>query len=269
VDDSPQQRWPPWYAPLALVGGLLVGVVGGIIAVLVVQGGTSRAGNLTPAETDVATVIQDLGFVAAAVFLAAQVAPVRPSQFGLVAPRSLWRALGLLVGAGVLFVGISDVYFVALHSSSQEKEFVKEIGGNAGTLGVLAVCALTTVIAPICEELLFRGFIFRSLSNWSGPWPAAAMTGILFGLLHGLSAPAVDLAPLALLGFLLCAVYHWSGSLYPCIALHAINNALALSSDENWGSGRTVALLFGSIALIVAVLAFVRLASSRWTPASD
>jgi membrane protease YdiL (CAAX protease family) len=269
MNEAAERRWPPWYGPLALVGGLIAGVVGGIFGVLLVPGGVSHGGSLSPAATDVATVIQDLGFVGAAVFLAAQTAAVRPSQFGLVSPASAWRAVALVLGAAVLFVGVSELYFSLLHSSSQEKEFVKEIGGNAGTLGVLAVCVLTTVIAPVCEELLFRGFIFRSLTNWRGPWPAAIITGVLFGLVHGLSAPAVDLAPLALLGFLLCVVYYRSGSLYPCIALHVINNALALSSDESWGSGRTLALLLGSVAVVALLLASVRLASARWTPASD
>jgi hypothetical protein len=270
MTESPEQRWPPWYGPVALVAGLILGIIGGVIAVLVVEGSAAaKSGTLTPAATDIATVIQDLGFVGAAVFLAAQIGPVRPAQFGLVAPRSWWRALGVLLGAAVAFIVISDIYFSVLHTSGQEKEFVKEIGGNAGTLGVLAVCALTTVVAPVCEELLFRGFVFRSLSNWRGPWPAAVMTGILFGLVHGLSAPAVDLAPLALLGFLLCVVYYRTGSLYVCILLHAANNAIALSSDESWGAGRALALLAGSLAVLALLATALRLASARWTPATD
>jgi len=259
-------RWPPWFGPLALILGLVVGNLLGAIAAALIPGGI-HGSTLSPAATDVATVIQDLGFVAAAVLLARRVGAVHPSQFGLLAPRSLWRAIGLIVAAGVLFTLVSDVYFVAAHSTGQEKSFVKSIGGNAGTLGVLAVCGLTTVVAPICEEFLFRGFMFRALANWHGPWLAAAITAILFGLVHGLSAPAIDLAPLAFLGFVLCALYYLSGSLYPCIALHAINNALALSGDESWGTGRTVALLLGSLAVLAVVFALVRLASERWTPA--
>lgn len=266
MSESP--RWPAWYGPAALLLGLVTGAIGGVFAVLLIQG-SAHSGTLTPTSTDVATVIQDLGFVGAAVFLAAQAGHVTAAQFGLVTPRSLWRGVGYIVGAGIVFIVASEIYFSALHSSGQEKEFVKEIGGGEGTLGVLAVCALTTVVAPICEEILFRGFIFRSLSNWRGPWPAAVLTGILFGLVHGLSAPAVDLLPLALLGFLLCVIYHRSGSLYFCIAAHLINNALALSGDLGWGVGRTVALLAGAAAVVSLALAAVRLASNRWTPASD
>jgi membrane protease YdiL (CAAX protease family) len=270
MSEGSEQRWPPWYGPAALVIGLLAGVIGGVIAVLLVEGGAAaRSGNLSPAATDIATVIQDLGFVGAALFLAARSGPVSPRQFGLRAPSSWWRSLGVLVAAAVAFVVISDVYFGLLNQSGQEKEFVKEIGGNAGTVSVLAVCLLVTVIAPICEEILFRGFIFRSLSNWRGPWPAAIATGILFGIVHGLSAPAVDLAPLALLGFLLCVVYWRTGSIYLTILMHSINNSIALSSDEGWGSGRAVALLGASLAMLVLLAWLLRLASARWIPATD
>jgi len=270
MNGGSEERWPPWFGPAALVIGLLAGVVGGVIAVLLVEGGAAaRSGNLSPAATDIATVIQDLGFVGAALLLAARTGPVRPEQFGLHPPRSWLRALGILIAAAVAFIVLSDVYFSALNQSGQEKEFVKEIGGNAGTISVLAVCLLVTVIAPVCEEILFRGFIFRSLCNWRGPWPAAIFTGILFGVVHGLSAPAVDLAPLALLGFLLCVVYWRTGSIYLTILMHSINNSIALSSDEGWGSGRAVALLGASLAMLALAAWLLRLASARWMPATD
>jgi len=68
---------------------------------------------------------------------------------------------------------------------------------------------------------------------------------------------------------MLCVVYELSGSLYPCIAVHLINNAIALTGDENWNGGRLVALLAGALALAALVLTAVRLASARWTPATD
>jgi membrane protease YdiL (CAAX protease family) len=269
MSEGPQQRWPFWYGPAALVIGLVAGAIGGVIAVLIVEGGhAAQSGTLTPAATDIATVIQDLGFVGAALFLAAHIAAPRPAQFGLVPPRSWLRAIAVAVAAGVAFVVLSSIYFGVLGQSGEEKEFVKEIGGNAGTVSVLAVCVLVTVIAPVCEEILFRGFIFRSLVNWRGPWPAAIVTGILFGVVHGLSAPAVDLAPLALLGFLLCVVYWRTGSLYLTILMHSVNNAIALSSDEGWGSGRAIALLGASLATLALAAWLLRLASARWTPAT-
>jgi len=267
VSEAPESRWPVWYGPLALVMGLLFGIVGGGIAVAVLPHSV-HGGDLSATATDVATVIQDLGFVAAAVILAARVAPVRPSQFGLVRPRSLWRAVVLVPAALVLVFLLAELWFAAVHSSGEEKQLVKQIGGNSGTVGVLAASALVCVVAPICEETLFRGFIFRTLANWRGAWPAAIATGILFGLVHGVSAPAVDLVPLALLGVVLCWVYQATGSIYTGMVVHMANNALAFGSLENWGAGRVVALMAGALAIGTLVLGAVSLASDRWTPAT-
>ena len=135
---------------------------------------------------------------------------------------------------------------------------------------MLGAAAVTTVLAPICEETLFRGLMFRSLCNWRGPWPAALITGALFGAVHGLSAPAADLVPLALLGVLLCGIYRWTGSLYPAIGLHVLNNSISLGVDEHW-RWRAVELVVAALAAVAFVLWLVRLASARWqaTPATD
>jgi CAAX protease family protein len=258
VNDASEQRWPPAYGPLALFAGLVIGVFGGVVVDLLAHAGGANLNHVSPGVTDAQTVVQDLGFVIAAVYLAAHLGPVRASQFGLVTSRPLWRAVALVVASLVLFYLVSYAWFAALHSSGAEKNLVKDLGGNAGTLGILAACAVTCVVAPICEELLFRGFIFRALSNWRGVWPAALITGVLFGAVHGLSAPAVDLLPLAFLGFVLCILYHRSGSLYPCIALHVLNNAIAFGADEHW-TIRIVELAAASLAAVALVLALVRL----------
>ena len=252
--------------------GLVLGVFGGVVVDLLAHAGGSNLNNLSPGVTDVQTVVQDAGFVIAPIYLATRIGPVRPSQFGLIPSRPLWRAIALvLVGLGVFYL-LSFAWFAALNASGEEKKLVKDLGGSSGTLGILAACAVTCVIAPICEELLFRGFIFRALRNWRGVWPAAAITGILFGVVHGLSAPAVDLLPLAFLGVLLCLVYQWSGSLYPCIALHVLNNAIAFGVNEHWNV-RIVELAAASLAAALALLALaawlLRLASARWTPATS
>jgi hypothetical protein len=268
VNDAGEQRWPPWYGPLGLIAGLGLGIFGGVIVDLIAHAGGASLTNVSPGLTDLETVIQDLGFILAAVYLASRVGLVRPGQFGLRFTGSRWRAVAL-VGCGlVAFYLLSLVWFTALHTSGTEKTLVKEIGGNAGTLGILAACAVTCVVAPLCEEFLFRGFIFAALRNWRGPWPAAAITGVLFGIVHGLSAPAVDLLPLAFLGVVLCLVYQQTGSLYPCIALHLLNNTIAFGADEHWGV-RIVELTLASLATVALVLYLVRIASARWTPVSD
>ena len=117
---------------------------------------------------------------------------------------------------------------------SREK-LLEQLGTNEGTELLLLSAALTCVVAPMCEEFLFRGYIFTALRNWRGTWPAALITGLIFGGVHAGSAPALDLIPLAASRVRAVRLYRYTGSLYPCFVAHALNNCLAFASLEHWG----------------------------------
>ncbi len=65
-------------------------------------------------------------------------------------------------------------------------------------------------------------------------WPAAITTGVLFAATHIGWLPIAFLVPIALFGIGLCLLYHWTGSLYPGIALHALNNSIPLGVALDW-----------------------------------
>ena len=178
---------------------------------------------------------------------------VRSWQFGLRPPRlrMLWVVL-LPLGLFLVFLIFSVIWAGILDESTKEK-ILEQLGANEGTSLLLLSAALTCVIAPICEEFLFRGFIFTALRNWKGMWPAAIITGLLFGGVHVGSAPAVDLVPLMGLGFGLCLLYRYTGSLYPCFVAHSLNNSIAYGSLESWTFLQVIALIAGSLLLIGAL----------------
>ena len=118
-----------------------------------------------------------------------------------------------------------------------KEKLLEQLGSNESALLLLLSAGLTCVVAPICEEILFRGYIFTALRNWHGTLPAARHHGLLFGGVHAGSAPALDLVPLAGLGFGLCLLYRYTGSLYPCIAAHSLNNSIAFAASRT-GAGR-------------------------------
>ena len=66
-----------------------------------------------------------------------------------------------------------------------------------------------------------------------------------FGLIHTGSSPVGYLVPLAFFGIGLCLLYQWTGSLYPSIALHALNNSIALGVNLDW-SWQIPAMMVGS-----------------------
>jgi membrane protease YdiL (CAAX protease family) len=109
----------------------------------------------------------------------------------------------------------------------------------------------------MCEEFLFRGYIFTALRSW-GTLAAAIVTGLLFGGVHATSAPAADLLPLAALGFGLCMLYRYTGSLYPGMAAHSLNNSIAFASLEGWGVGSALLLIVASLGGVTLVIAACR-----------
>jgi uncharacterized protein len=234
---SPTTGWPPWTAPLALIAGLALALVGGLIVEVpaLLLGAKITSSHAPPGVTIADTVIQDIGFVLVAIYFAhIGGRAVRAWQFGLRRPGVGWRsAVGLVLLLLVAFIVLSELWSAAAHPS--EEKVLETLGSNEGTALLIASAALTCVVAPICEEFLFRGYIFTSLRNWRGTLPAAIITGLVFGGVHFGSAPALDLVPLAALGFGLCVLYRYSGSLYPCMIAHSLNNCLAFSGLEGWG----------------------------------
>jgi membrane protease YdiL (CAAX protease family) len=76
---------------------------------------------------------------------------------------------------------------------------------------------------------------------------------------HVGSAPVLDLVPLAGLGFGLCLLYRYTGSLYPAIVAHSLNNSLAFSSLEKWSWQMPVLMVSALIGVGALALLFKRL----------
>lgn len=81
------------------------------------------------------------------------------------------------------------------------------------------------VTAAVCEEFLFRGLILQLLRRRSGWIPAVVGSAMLFAAYH---LNPVVLLPVALVGAYLAVLVWRSGSLYPAIVAHGLNNGLAL-----------------------------------------
>jgi CAAX protease family protein len=136
-------------------------------------------------------------------------------------------ALGwMFVVLGAYYAGA--ILFSAIVLKPEQEDIGKELGiCNPGVgIAVAAVLAIV-VLAPIAEELFFRGFFFAGLrSRWS-LWPSALLSGAIFGLVHAPTGPTAAI-PLAGLGVGLAWLYNKTGSIYPCMLAHFLNNALAI-----------------------------------------
>jgi membrane protease YdiL (CAAX protease family) len=235
--DPPEPRlratspWAPWAPLAALFTGLVLAVFGSLL-IATVTGTLDRMSDPPPGVNVASTFFQDLAFIGAAIGFAAIFARPTAADFGLVAPARIWRALGLLCAVWAGFYVISALWVTAL-GLNDTQQLPDKLGADGTTLNAVAVVVLICVVAPLAEEFLFRGFIFGSLRRW-GFWPAAIITGVVFGAIHIGSAPIGFVVPLGFFGFGLCLLYERTGSLYPCIALHALNNSIALGASLHY-----------------------------------
>jgi membrane protease YdiL (CAAX protease family) len=249
--------WPVWTGFAVLVAALVLAAVGGLIVDIpaLVLGVKISAEHTPPGLEFADTVVQDIVFVLTAIMFAQFGGrKVRSWQFGF-RPTPLRRAVGLAALTIVAFLLFSAIWVVVLNVKEEDTKLLNALGTNETALLLAASALLTTVIAPICEETLFRGYIFAALSKWKGWIPGAILTGVLFGAVHVGSAPVEDLIPLGVLGFALCFLYRRTGSLYPCIAVHSLNNSFAFGELEKWG-WQIPLLMVGSLALIAAIAWF-------------
>jgi membrane protease YdiL (CAAX protease family) len=254
--------WKPWMAWAALVaafGGALMGAL--IIGVIGSAAGSSFA-DPSPAVSISATIVQDLSFIGAALLFASISARPMPEQFGL-RPTAFWPAVGWMAVAFAAFYVFTLIWVAILGVSPDDTKLPDELGVKDSTYALLAVAFLVAVVAPMAEEFFFRGFFYGALRNWRGPWPAAVLTGLVFGAIHLGSAEAAFLLPLGFFGFSLCLLRERTGSLYPGIALHCVNNSLAFGVSQHWGWEIPV-LCMCALGLIALVALTVR---ARWTPA--
>ncbi len=261
IEDQPRgpaaNDWAVWTGFAVLVAALVLAAVGGLIVdIPALVLGVKITSEHTPPGLEFAdTVVQDVVFVLTAIMFAQFGGrTVRSWQFGF-RPTPLRRAVGLAALTIVAFLIFSAIWVVALNVKEEDTKLLNALGTNETALLLAASALLTTVIAPICEETLFRGYIFAALSKWRGWIPGAILTGVLFGAVHVGSAPVVDLVPLGVLGFALCFLYRRTGSLYPCIAVHSLNNSFAFGELEKWG-WQIPLLMGGSLALIALIAWF-------------
>ena len=99
----------------------------------------------------------------------------------------------------------------------------------------VAIVVSTVVLAPLCEELLFRGLLQSMLRRWASPAVTIAISATLFGLVHVADQPQ-NTPSLIALGIALVIAYERSGRLWTSIGIHALFNACFIGITLSEGS---------------------------------
>jgi len=145
---------------------------------------------------------------------------------GLEAPAARRRAAGLALVALVVIVTATAALSPFL-DAGDEQGLVPDVWDSSRAVPFLANAAVVTIVAPFVEELLYRGLGFGLLTQFVGPWSAILVTGVAFGLAHGL---VLGLPVLSIFGITLGWLRWQTGSVYPGMIVHSIFNAAALAA---------------------------------------
>ena len=256
---DPPTRVPIW-VPIA---AMLAAFLGGTVAFAVLAGGSGASSVENPPEgvTLGATLVQDVLLVVFAL-LAVRVydGEVRPDWLGL-RQTPFWPAVGACV---VMMVGwwIFQLLVVLIFGQPEQQDLVEELKTERSALVLVSFGLLVCVLAPVCEELFFRGLMFRVFADRMGLIGGAVLSGAIFGLVHLTGGPLTTGLVLFALGFGFALVRWWTGSLLPSMGLHALNNAVSFGVTLTFAWWIVLLVVAGSTALVLALGLWM--ANSTW-----
>ena len=127
------------------------------------------------------------------------------------------------VGFGLRALCVWLVYGV--EAKAPEQDAVQMLENLQSPALLVYFILFSTVIAPVAEEIVFRGVFYPAVKQQGFPKLALWGTAIFFGLIHW-NLPAF--LPLVLLGVALAVLYEWTNNLLTNIAAHSIFNAFNL-----------------------------------------
>lgn len=164
-----------------------------------------------------------------------------PDVLGLTGDRAATMVgAGVLLGAALVFVSAQiEAVAVALIGAVVGREEARQMaeaehmnnpvtevlrsGVTTAELGWIIV--VLCVVVPVAEEIFFRGVVYRGLRARWGALVAALASSAFFGAVH---LELVHFLPILVLGMVLAYSLERTGSLVPAMAVHAVNNAVAI-----------------------------------------
>ncbi len=136
---------------------------------------------------------------------------------------------GLIVSFAAFFGYLAIVNVMGLDSLLKPSEQIDSNDFNSLPVTIMIGFAVL-IVAPISEEIYFRGFLFGGLRGLWGFVPGALASGFVFSLVH---AQIGLIIPFTLIGFIFAYLYQMSRSLIPSIGTHFLFNLLGL----HWNAG--------------------------------
>lgn len=139
-----------------------------------------------------------------------------------------WKDIGIAPVGFVAYLFLTAVFaLIAQHTLTFiDYNQAQETGFENLSLRYEYILAFVTlvIVAPLAEEILFRGYLFGKLRKVSPLWVSILITSVLFGIVHFAWNVGIDVFALSIV---MCLVRVWSGSLWPSILIHMSKNFIA------------------------------------------
>ncbi|NCU30312.1 CPBP family intramembrane metalloprotease [Candidatus Saccharibacteria bacterium] len=144
----------------------------------------------------------------------------RPIRFQML----LWALFyqGLFIGITILVVLVLSVIQIPNLDLAQEQEL--SFNELSYWYEYVAAFVLLVVLAPVFEELIFRGYLYGRLRKYNGVIISMVLTSVFFGVVHGQANVAIVVG---LLSVLMCLLREKFDSVYPTIMMHVFQNGFA------------------------------------------
>lgn len=222
----PSGQVPTWfYRPFDLLGAGFVFVLFFSLAIA-----AARASGKADTVLDPAGLIASIAFqfISAGIVIFFVSNRIRPTEWlGLkwrAWPRVFLIAPAAVVSMWILFGGLQAMGFMewieslGLETVQDTVKLLQE-SSDPQILGLMGFAAV--VAAPLCEEIVFRGYLYPVAKKFSGPWVAGICSAMVFAAAHGSLAA---LLPLFIFGGVLVFIYEKTGSIWAPIAAHCCFN---------------------------------------------
>jgi membrane protease YdiL (CAAX protease family) len=231
ASERPRATWSVWEALGVYLLALLIGAVATLPVLRLID------------DEDLATIVASA--VAALVIIGVLLAWLSASHrgwlriMGLPRPGRWWVEIrdSVLFGL-VLYPAMTIVVGVLLGLllqaiTGEQPEAPEQVPGGLSAVGIAVTAVYAIVIAPVHEELFFRGILFRSVRDRRGLVAGLLVSGLAFGLIHYLEGPWQDTALLIGVmffnGMLIAWWYDRRATIVAPLVAHMVFNVIGLS----------------------------------------
>ena len=181
---------------------------------------------LTPSVLFFTEIVSAIALVGAAFLLCRVAFGTSTAEFGLKRRLTGYQPwLAILAGALLLFagglLGAVQAKFFGHHPQAQELAILRHHGIGSFVIDFVAV----SLLAPVVEEIFFRGFLFAALVQRMPMVWAAILSGVIFGAVH---LDVWNVLPLATIGVGLAYLYYRARNLWANVIAHSTVNTISL-----------------------------------------